>query len=80
MSDFDKNDWDQNSKDLENIELNRKEQDPDRYKEVTDAEKTIVTEKKEDASVTETETKDASNKNDTEPPKKESEYEEGFSS
>ena len=75
MSDFDKNDWDQNSKDLENIELNRKEQDPDRYKEVTDAEKTIVTEKKEDASVTETETKDASNKNDTEPPKKESEYE-----
>ena len=72
MSDFDKNDWDQNSKDLENIELNRKEQDPDRYKEVTDAEKTIVTEKKEDASVTETETKDASNKNDTEPPKKES--------
>ena len=75
MSDFDKNDWDQNSKDLENIELDRKEQDPDRYKEVTDAEKTIVTEKKEDSSVTETETKDASNKNDTEPPKKESEYE-----
>lgn len=75
MSDFDKNDWDQNSKDLENIELNRKEQDPDRYKEVSDAEKTIVTEKKEDSSVTETETKDASDKNETEPPKKESEYE-----
>ena len=75
MSDFDKNDWDQNSKDLENIELNRKEQDPDRYKEVFDAEKTIVTEKKEDSSVTETETKDASDKSETEPPKKENEYE-----
>ena len=75
MSDFDKNDWDQNSKDLENIELNRKEQDPDRYKEVTDAEKTIVTEKKEDSSVSETAEGDASNKNDTESPKKESEYE-----
>ena len=75
MSDFDKNDWDQNSKDLENIELNRKEQDPDRYKEVTDAEKTIVTEKKEDSSVTETETQDASDKSETEPPKKENEYE-----
>ena len=49
MSDFDKNDReyeDQNSKDLENIELSRKEQDPDRYKAVIDAEKTIVTEKK----------------------------------
>ena len=75
MSDFDKNDWDQNSKDLENIELNRKEQDPDRYKEVSDAEKTIVTEKKEDSSVTETETQDASDKSETEPPKKENEYE-----
>ena len=75
MSDFDKNDWDQNSKDLENIELNRKEQDPDRYKEVTDAEKTIVTEKKEDSSVSETAEGDASNKNDTESSKKESEYE-----
>lgn len=75
MSDFDKNDWDQNSKDLENIELNRKEQDPDRYKEVFDAEKTIVTEKKEDSSVTETETQDASDKSETEPPKKENEYE-----
>lgn len=75
MSDFDKNDWDQNSKDLENIELNRKEQDPDRYKEVTDAEKTIVAEKEEDASVTETEAKAASDQNDTEDAKKESEYE-----
>ncbi len=78
MSDFDKNDReyeDQNSKDLENIELNRTEQDPDRYKEVTDAEKTIVTEKKEDASVSETAEGDASNKKETEPTKKESEYE-----
>lgn len=75
MSDFDKNDWDQNSKDLENIELNRKEQDPDRYKEVSDAEKTIVTEKKEDSSVSETAEGDASNKKETESPKKESEYE-----
>ena len=75
MSDFDKNDWDQNSKDLENIELNRKEQDPDRYKEVTDAEKTIVTEKKEDSSGSEAAEGDASGKKETEPPKKESEYE-----
>ena len=41
MSDFDRKDWDQDSKGPENIESNRKEQDPDRYKEVTDAEKTI---------------------------------------
>ena len=36
MSDFDRKDWDQDSKGPENIESNRKEQDPDRYKEVTD--------------------------------------------
>ena len=75
MSDFDRNDWDQNSKDSENIELNRTEQDPDRYKEVTDAEKTIVTEKKEASSVSENTAGDASNKNETEASKKESEYE-----
>ena len=75
MSDFDRKDWDQDSKGPENIESNRKEQDPDRYKEVTDAEKTIVSEKEEDASVTETEAKVASDQNDTEDAKKESEYE-----
>ena len=75
MSDFDRKDWDQDSKGPENIESNRKEQDPDRYKEVTDAEKTIVSEKEEDASVTETEVKAASDQNDTEDAKKESEYE-----
>ena len=75
MSDFDRKDWDQDSKGPENIESNRKEQDPDRYKEVTDAEKTIVAEKEEDASVTETEAKAASDQNDTEDAKKESEYE-----
>ena len=75
MSDFDRKDWDQDSKGPENIESNRKEQDPDRYKEVTDAEKTIVAEKEEDASVTETEVKAASDQNDTEDAKKESEYE-----
>ena len=32
MSDFDRKDWDQDSKGPENIESNRKEQDPDRYK------------------------------------------------
>ena len=37
MSDFDRKDWDQDSKGPENIESNRKEQDPDRYKVVTDA-------------------------------------------
>ena len=75
MSDFDRKDWDQDSKDPENIESNRKEQDPDRYKEVTDAEKTIVADKEEDASVIETEAKAASDPNDTEDAKKESEYE-----
>ena len=75
MSDFDRKDWDQDSKGPENIESNRKEQDPDRYKEVTDAEKTIVSEKEEDASVTETEVKAASDQNDTEDAKKESQYE-----
>ena len=75
MSDFDRKDWDQDSKGPENIESNRKEQDPDRYKEVTDAEKTIVAEKEEDASVTETEAKAASDPNDTEDAKKKSEYE-----
>ena len=75
MSDFDRKDWDQDSKGPENIESNRKEQDPDRYKEVTDAEKTIVAEKEEAASVTETEAKAASDQNDTEDAKKESEYE-----
>ena len=75
MSDFDRKDWDQDSKGPENIESNRKEQDPDRYKEVTDAEKTIVSEKEEAASVTETEVKAASDQNDTEDAKKESEYE-----
>ena len=75
MSDFDRKDWDQDSKGPENIESNRKEQDPDRYKEVTDAEKTIVSEKEEAASVTETEAKAASDQNDTEDAKKESEYE-----
>lgn len=75
MSDFDRKDWDQDSKGPENIESNRKEQDPDRYKEVTDAEKTIVSEKGEAASVTETEAKAASDQNDTEDAKKESEYE-----
>ncbi len=75
MSDFDRKDWDQDSKGPENIESNRKEQDPDRYKEVTDAEKTIVAEKEEDASVTETEAKAASDQNDTEDAKKESQYE-----
>ncbi len=75
MSDFDRKDWDQDSKGPENIESNRKEQDPDRYKEVTDAEKTIVADKEEAASVIETEAKDASDSNDTEDAKKESEYE-----
>ena len=75
MSDFDRKDWDQDSKGPENIESNRKEQDPDRYKEVTDAEKTIVSEKEEAASVTETEAKAASDQNDTEDAKKESQYE-----
>ena len=75
MSDFDRKDWDQDSKGPENIESNRKEQDPDRYKEVTDAEKTIVADKEEDASVIETEEKAASDPNDTEDAKKESEYE-----
>ena len=75
MSDFDRKDWDQDSKGPENIESNRKEQDPDRYKEVTDAEKTIVADKEEDASVTETEAEDASDSNDTEDAKKKSEYE-----
>ena len=75
MSDFDRKDWDQDSKDPENIESNRKEQDPDRYKEVTDAEKTIVAEKEDAASVTETEAEDASDQNDTEEAKKKSEYE-----
>ena len=75
MSDFDRKDWDQDSKDPENIESNRKEQDPDRYKEVTDAEKTIVADKEEDASVIETEAKAASDPNDTEDAKKKSEYE-----
>ena len=75
MSDFDRKDWDQDSKGPENIESNRKEQDPDRYKEVTDAEKTIVADKEEDASVIETEAKAASDPNDTEDAKKESEYE-----
>ena len=75
MSDFDSKDWDQDSKGPENIESNRKEQDPDRYKEVTDAEKTIVADKEEDASVIETEAKAASDPNDTEDAKKESEYE-----
>lgn len=75
MSDFDRKDWDQDSKGPENIESNRKEQDPDRYKEVTDAEKTIVAEKEEDASVAETEAKAASDPNDTEDAKKKSEYE-----
>ena len=64
MSDFDRKDWDQDSKGPENIESNRKEQDPDRYKEVTDAEKTIVADKEEDASVIETEAKAASDPND----------------
>ena len=75
MSDLDRKDWDQDSKGPENIESNRKEQDPDRYKEVTDAEKTIVADKEEDASVIETEAKAASDPNDTEDAKKESEYE-----
>lgn len=75
MSDFDRKDWDQDSKGPENIESNRKEQDPDRYKEVTDAEKTIVADKEEDASVIETEAKAASDPNDTEEAKKKSEYE-----
>ena len=75
MSDFDRKDWDQDSKGPENIESNRKEQDPDRYKEVTDAEKTIVADKEEDASVTETEAEAASDSNDTEDAKKKSEYE-----
>ena len=75
MSDCDRKDWDQDSKGPENIESNRKEQDPDRYKEVTDAEKTIVADKEEDASVIETEAKAASDPNDTEDAKKESEYE-----
>ena len=75
MSEFDRKDWDQDSKDPENIESNRKEQDPDRYKEVTDAEKTIVADKEEDASVIETEAKAASDPNNTEDAKKESEYE-----
>lgn len=75
MSDFDRKDWDQDSKDPENIESNRKEQDPDRYKEVTDAEKTIVAEKEDASSVTETEAEDASDSNDTEDVKKKSEYE-----
>ena len=75
MSDFDRKDWDQDSKGPENIESNRKEQDPDRYKEVTDAEKTIGAEKEEASSVTETEAEDASDSNDTEDAKKKSEYE-----
>ncbi len=75
MSDFDRKDWDQDSKGPENIESNRKEQDPDRYKEVTDAEKTIVAEKEDASSVTETEAEAASDPNDTEDAKKESEYE-----
>ena len=75
MSDFDRKDWDQDSKGPENIESNRKEQDPDRYKEVTDAEKTIVAEKEDASSVTETEAEDASDSNDTEDAKKKSEYE-----
>ena len=75
MSEFDRKDWDQDSKDPENIESNRKEQDPDRYKEVTDAEKTIVAEKEDASSVTETEAEDASDSNDTEDVKKKSEYE-----
>ena len=75
MSDFDRKDWDQDSKGPENIESNRKEQDPDRYKEVTDAEKTIVAEKEDASSVTETEAKAASDSNDTEDAKKKSEYE-----
>ena len=75
MSDFDRKDWDQDSKGPENIESNRKVQDPDRYKEVTDAEKTIVADKEEAASVTETEAEDASDSNDTEDAKKKSEYE-----
>ena len=75
MSDFDRKDWDQDSKGPENIESNRKEQDPDRYKEVTDAEKTIVAEKEDVSSVTETEAEDASDSNDTEDVKKKSEYE-----
>ena len=75
MSDFDRKDWDQDSKGPENIESNRKEQDPDRYKEVTDAEKTIVTEKEDASSVTETEAEDTSDSNDTEDAKKKSEYE-----
>ncbi len=75
MSDFDRKDLDQDSKGPENIESNRKEQDPDRYKEVTDAEKTIVADKEEDASVTETEAEAASDSNDTEDAKKKSEYE-----
>ena len=75
MSDFDRKDWDQDSKGPENIESNRKEQDPDRYKEVTDAEKTIVADKEDAASVIETEAKAASDPNDTEEAKKKSEYE-----
>ena len=75
MSDFDRKDWDQDSKGPENIESNRKEQDPDRYKEVTDAEKTIVAEKEDASSVTETEAEYASDSNDTEDAKKKSEYE-----
>ena len=75
MSDFDSKDWDQDSKGPENIESNRKEQDPDRYKEVTDAEKTIVAEKEDASSVTETEAEAASDSNDTEDAKKKSEYE-----
>ena len=75
MSDFDRKDWDQDSKGPENIESNRKKQDPDRYKEVTDAEKTIVAEKEDASSVTETEAEDASDSNDTEDAKKKSEYE-----
>ena len=76
MSDFDRKDWDQDSKGPENIESNRKKQDPDRYKEVTDAEKTIVAEKEDASSVTGTEAEDASDSNDTEDAKKKSEYEE----
>ena len=75
MSDFDRKDWDQDSKGPENIESNRKKQDPDRYKEVTDAEKTIVAEKEDASSVTGTEAEDASDSNDTEDAKKKSEYE-----
>ena len=75
MSDFDRKDWDQDSKGPENIESNRKEQDPDRYKEVTDAEKTIVADKEDASSVTETEAEAASDSNDTEDAKKKSEYE-----